>query len=215
VDVREIGCDFLACSAYKYYGPHIGVLWGRKELIEELDVPRLEPAPSESPEKLETGTQSHEAMVGAAAAVEFLAWIGGGPAPGTGLPASGNAAPVSRDALVRAYAALHDRAGELLASLWSGLESTPGVTMYGPPPDSARTPTVAFTMQGRTTDEIAERLSARGLFVSNGDFYAQTVMERLGLLPQGVVRVGCSCYTNGDEIARLLDQVRRLAPGAR
>jgi cysteine desulfurase family protein (TIGR01976 family) len=214
VDVQDIGCDFLACSAYKFYGPHIGILWGRKALIEELDVPRLDPAPSESPEKLETGTQSHESMVGAAAAVNFLAWTGGA-SDVAGVSQDRPAAPPARAALQRAYAVLHERAAGLLAMLWSGLERMDGVTMYGPPPDSARTPTVAFTLRGVSTDHIAETLSDRGLFVSNGDFYAQTVMERLGLLPDGVVRVGCSCYTTADEIDRLLAEMRGLAAGGR
>lgn len=211
VDVRDIDCDFLACSAYKFYGPHTGILWGRKALIEELDVPRLDPAPSESPEKLETGTQSHESMVGAAAAVDFLAWIGGANEPSRARGTSDDGAPTSRAALQRAYTALHERATALLASLWSGLEGIPGVTMYGPRPDTPRTPTVAFTLRGLTTDQVAEQLSDRGLYVSNGDFYAQTVMERLGLLPQGVVRVGCSCYTTAGEVDALVKAVARLA----
>jgi len=213
VDVRAIDCDFLACSPYKFYGPHIGVLWGRRELIEDLDVPRLDPAPSESPEKLETGTQSHESMVGAAAAVDFIASIGRPHASDRATPGILAPNPRRRADLERAYAVLHDRATALLATLWSGLTAIPGVTMYGPPPDSPRTPTVALTLRGHTTDAIAERLSARGLFVSNGDFYAQTVMERLGLLPEGVVRVGCSCYTSADEVAHLIKEIESLAAG--
>lgn len=215
VDVRTIGCDFLACSPYKFYGPHIGVLWGRRQIIEDLDVPRLDPAPSESPEKLETGTQSHESMVGAAAAVDFIASMGRPESNERATPRITAPNPRRRADLERAYAVLHERASTLLDTLWSGLSSIPGVTMYGPPPNTPRTPTVAFTLRGMTTDEIAEKLSDNGLFVSNGDFYAQTVMERLGLLPHGVVRVGCSCYTTGEEVDRLLAEVDRLARARR
>jgi cysteine desulfurase family protein (TIGR01976 family) len=201
VDVQEIGCDFLGCSSYKFYGPHIGMLWGKKELIESLDSPRLDPAPQESPERLETGTQNHEGIVGSAAAVDFLA----------SLANAGNSG--RRDALRATFDALHARGESLLAKLWSGLEAIDGVTMYGPPPGNPRTPTVSFTLRGHTTDAVAIALAKRGLFVSNGDFYAATIIDRLGLAPQGLVRVGCSCYTSEDEVDRLVEGVRALARG--
>src|SRR5262245_47616454 len=124
VDTAALGADFLACSAYKFYGPHVGVLWGRQALIEELDLPKLEPAPEHAPERLETGTQNHEGIVGAAAAVDFLASLG---------PAG---AATRRDRLAAAFAMLHARGRELVARLWSGLREVPGVTVYGPPPDA-------------------------------------------------------------------------------
>ncbi|HUX33040.1 MAG TPA: cysteine desulfurase-like protein [Gemmatimonadaceae bacterium] len=196
VDVQDLDCDFLACSAYKFYGPHIGMLWGRRELIEATDVPRLDPAPQESPERLETGTQNHEGIVGAAAAVDFLAGVGG----------TGD----RRAALQAAYAGLHQRGELLLAQLWNGLEKIPGVTLYGPRPGQPRTPTLSFTLKGRGTTEIAEKLAGEGLFVSNGDFYAATVIRRLGQSPDGVVRVGASCYSTAEEIDRLLHAVAVL-----
>ncbi len=169
VDVQAIGCDFLACSAYKFYGPHIGILWGRRALIEATDVPRLAPAPQESPERLETGTQNHEAIVGAAAAVDFLAGLAPRGTPGG-----------RRGALAAAYGELHRRGMALLEQLWTGLEATPGVTLFGPRPGQPRTPTLSFIKQGEETTAIARRLATAGLFVSNGDYYATTVMERLG-----------------------------------
>jgi cysteine desulfurase family protein (TIGR01976 family) len=199
VDVQAMGCEFLACSAYKFYGPHIGVLWGKRELIEALDAPRLEPAPQESPERLETGTQNHEGIVGAAAAVDFLASL------------AGPNQPSRRASLVTAFDALHARGAALLELLWNSLESIDGVTMYGPRPGTPRTPTLSFTMRRRSTDEIATALANRGLFVSNGDFYAATIVERYGLAPQGFVRVGCSCYTSEDEVGRIIEGVRALA----
>jgi len=201
VDVQAIGCDYLACSAYKFYGPHIGILWGKRDLIEALDAPRLEPAPQESPERLETGTQNHEGIVGAAAAVDFLASLANG------------VAGSRRAALQASFDALHSRGAALAVRLWDGLRSIDGVRVYGPAPSTPRTPTVSFTLRGHSTDDVAIALAKRGVFVSNGDFYAATVIERFGLAPGGLVRVGCSCYTSEQEIERLLDGVRALAHG--
>ncbi|MDB4876845.1 MAG: cysteine desulfurase family protein [Gemmatimonadetes bacterium] len=198
-DVQAIGCDFLACSAYKFYGPHIGVLWAKRDIIEALDVPRLEPAPQESPERLETGTQNHEGIVGAAAAVEFLASL-----------AAGQGVRPRRDSLRTTFTALHARGEALLARLWGGLEDIDGLTLYGPKPGTPRTPTLTFTLRGYSTDDVAVELAKRGVFVSNGDFYAATIIDRLGLVPGGLVRVGCSCYTTEDEVARLLIGVQAL-----
>jgi cysteine desulfurase family protein (TIGR01976 family) len=199
-DVRALGCDFLACSAYKFYGPHVGVLWGRRALLDALDVPKLVPAPEESPERLETGTQNHEGIVGAAAAVDFLASLGQG--------------AIRRDALASAFAALHERGRRLGERLWNGLAAVPGVRLYGPPPSAPRTPTVAFTVGGAPSDEVARALARRAVFVSHGDFYAATVVERLGLAKEGLVRAGCACYTTEDEVDRLIEGVRALAAGA-
>jgi selenocysteine lyase/cysteine desulfurase len=106
---------------------------------------------------------------------------------------------------------LHARGGALLAKLWESLGRVDGLTLYGPKPGSPRTPTLTFTLRGFTTDEVAVALAMRGVFVSNGDFYAATIIERLGLVPGGLVRVGCSCYTSEDEVDRLIDAVRALA----
>jgi selenocysteine lyase/cysteine desulfurase len=195
--VAAIGCDFLACSAYKFYGPHVGVLYGRRELLEAVQIPKLGPAPESAPERLETGTQNHEGLVGAAAAVDFLASLAG-PLP-------------RRAALDRVFHELHARGGQLLAQLWSGLGEIPRVSRYGPPPDVPRTPTVAFAVQGLSAQEVVRALAARGLFLSHGDFYASTLVERLGRSREGLVRAGCACYTTSEEIDRLLEAVRTLA----
>ena len=208
VDVQRIGCDFLACSAYKFYGPHVGVLYGRRELLERVDVPRLDPAPNTSPERLETGTQNHEGIVGAAAAVDFLASLAH-PDALTGLPAGSR----RRHALGGTFDALRARGEPLIARLWHALADMEHVTLYGPPPGTPRTPTLAFTVRGRSTDDVARSLARRGLFVSNGDFYAATVIARLGRSPDGVVRAGCSCYTTAEEIDRLISAVERLRAG--
>ena len=196
VDVRAIGCDFLACSAYKFYGPHVGILFGRRDRLQALDAPKLAPAPDTAPERLETGTLDHEGIAGAGAAVEFLA----------SLAAGGS----RRERLERTFAALHRRGQELVERLWAGLGDIPGVTRYGPPPGRPRTPTVSFTVAGRSSEQVATALAAEGVFVSNGDFYATTVVERLGLTAEGLVRAGCACYTTADEVDRLVAGVARL-----
>jgi cysteine desulfurase family protein (TIGR01976 family) len=197
VDVTALGCDLLACSAYKFYGPHVGVLYGRRDLLQQLDVPKLIPAPDTAPERMETGTQNHEGIAGAAAAVEFLAGLGTG--------------ANRRDRLRGAFAALRAHGDSLLERLWTGLSAIPGVRMYGPEPGTPRTPTVAFTLAGRPASEVARHLASRAVFVSDGDFYASTVLARLGLADVGVVRAGCACYTTDREVDRLIAGVRELS----
>ena len=199
VDVRALGCDFLACSAYKFYGPHVGVMYGRRELLAEVDFPKLIPAPDAAPERAETGTQNHEGIAGAAAAVDFLASI----APGG----------TRRARLEAAFDALHTRAAALCEPMWAGLSAIEGVTLYGPGPEAPRTPTVAFTVGGLPAGEVASRLADRGLFLSHGDFYARTVIERLGQARDGVVRAGCACYTTDEEVARLVVAIEEIAHG--
>jgi len=193
IDVQEFDCDFLACSAYKFYGPHLGILWGRRHLLQSLDFPRLIPAPQEAPERVETGTQNHEGIVGAAAAVNFLASLGHG--------------ATRRECLRHAFHALDAASTRLLAQLWEGLSSIDDVRLYGPPPEAPRTPTISFTVSNVTSTKVAQCLAERGLFLSHGDFYAATVVERLGLLPEGLVRAGCACYTTEDEVGWLIDSV--------
>ena len=196
-DVRALGCDFLACSAYKFYGPHIGILFGRKDLLDEMDFPRLRPAHDNSPDTAETGTLDHEGIVGARAAVDFIASICG--------PAGSR-----RERLAASFGDIHRRSTEQFASLWNGLSDIDGVTVYGPEPKLRRTPTIAFTVRGTRSRKVAEELAKLGLFLSHGDFYAQTVIERLGLAGEGLVRAGCAIYTTQTEIDRLVEGVRSL-----
>ena len=206
VDVRAMDADFVLCSAYKFYGPHLGVCYGRYASTAALDVPRLEPAPDYVPECLETGTQNHEGIVGAAAAVEFLADLALAP----------HDAPRSRrDRLAQSFAALHRRGDTLLAQLWDGLATIDAVTLYGPPPGTPRTPTLSFRVQGIASEQVARALVAHGVYASNGDFYATTVARRLGVSDEGLVRIGCACYTTADEVARVVDAVRTIVHGTR
>ena len=206
VDVAAWGCDLLACSAYKFYGPHVGVLWGRLDLLERLDFRRLLPAPQTAPERAETGTQNHEGIAGAAAAVDFIAGLGDH-ATRPGAPGPGDL----RARLGSAFALLERRAASLLRRLEDGLRALEPVTVYGPA-SGLRTPTLAFTIEGRDAGEAARWLAdERALFLSHGDFYAPTIIERYGSPPGGFLRAGCACYTTEAEVDRLVAAVAELA----
>ena len=213
-DVKDMNCDFLTCSGYKFYGPHMSVFFGKKELLESIDFPRLEPAPNYAPERAEMGTQNHEGIAGAAAAVDFYASL----ARGTDFSLCDSDRQITdsslghnrRAALTSAFAGLRAHSAPQVARLWEELSRIKGVRLYGPPPHVARTPTVSFTVRGVASTEVARQLAEKGLFVSHGDFYAQTVVDRLGLQPEGLVRVGCACYTSDEEVERLIYEVSKL-----
>src|ERR1041384_7614042 len=217
-DVKDMNCDFLTCSGYKFYGPHMSVFFGKKELLESIDFARLEPAPNYAPERAEMGTQNHEGIAGAASAVDFYASL----ARGTDFSLCDSDRQITdsslghnrRAALTSAFAGLRAHSAPQVARLWEELSRIKGVRLYGPPPHVARTPTVSFTVRGVASTEVARQLAEKGLFVSHGDFYAQTVVDRLGLQPEGLVRVGCACYTSDEEIDRLIERVRKLAPSS-
>jgi cysteine desulfurase family protein (TIGR01976 family) len=196
-NARDWDCDFLVTSAYKFYGPHVGALWCRRELLESLPFPKLVPAPNRAPDRAETGTLNHEGIAGAAAAVDFLASLAKGDS--------------RRERLDAAMRAIHERGEALIRQMWDGLSEIKGVTLYGPTIDKPRTSTVAFTVRGLPSDKVAGHLAERGVFVSHGNFYAHTVLERLGLQREGLVRAGCACYTTSEEVDRLVRGVRELA----
>jgi cysteine desulfurase family protein (TIGR01976 family) len=213
VDVQALRCDFLACSSYKFYGPHAGILFGREELLAALPFPKVGPAPDIAPERAETGTQNHEGIAGIRGVVDWLASLAGGAAAGSpaqsdaGADGDAGAGTDRRNLLRQTFEELHERGDALLRLLWSGLESIGGLTLYGPRPGQRRTPTVAFTMRGIACETIVRGLAAEGLFVSHGNFYAETAVARLGV-PE-VVRVGCACYSTEDEVRRLVEAVRK------
>jgi cysteine desulfurase family protein (TIGR01976 family) len=202
-DVKDTNCDFLTCSAYKFYGPHVSVFYGKKDLLESIDFPKLDPAPNTAPERAEMGTQNHEGIAGAAATVDFYASL---------VPRTTGSRP-RRELLQTAFAGLREHSSAQVKRLWLELSNTTGVHLYGPAPEVARTPTVSFTIDQVASTECARRLAAKGLFASHGDFYAATVIDRLGLAPEGLVRVGCACYTSDDEIDRLIEAVKEIAKG--
>ena len=136
--------------------------------------------------------------MGAAAAVDFLADL--------------SEETTRRARLSQVYEELHTRNSELVTRLWTGLNRIAGVRLFGPPPSVARTPTVSFTLAGVASTEVARKLASKGLFLSHGDFYAATVVERLGLGEEGLVRAGCACYTTEEEVERLIAGGCRFSP---
>ena len=198
IDAAVMGADVVACSPYKFYGPHMGVVRVSSEVLAELDPPRLPCAGSAGAEILETGTLSHEGIAGSAAAVEFIADLS---------HAEGD--PARR--LDAAFALLERRGAEVAARMGEGLGSIDGVTVFGPPADGARTTTFGFTVRGRDSESVTRRLAEEhGVFTSHGDFYATTVIEDLPVGPDGLVRAGAACFTTDDEIDRLVAGVEAL-----
>lgn len=206
-DVQDIGCDFLVCSAYKFFGPHQGILWGRRELLEKLEPYKVRPASNAIPECFETGTQSHEGMSGTTAAVDYFSWIGETMAAGH-LPRY----PHFNGRRGNVHAALDwlfDHETTLAAHLVAGLQQLPGVRVQGiTEPDAMRrrVPTVSFTAEGVPPAFIAGELGARNIFVWGGHMYALEVVNFLGLQDAGgMVRVGPVHYNSKAEIDQLLN----------
>ncbi|MGZ3585961.1 MAG: cysteine desulfurase-like protein [Candidatus Limnocylindrales bacterium] len=212
IDVQALGADFLACSVYKFLGPHVGVLSGRAELLETLPAYKVRPAH----DRWETGTQNHEGLAGTVAAVEYLANIGRtfGAAPAEAPHATGVATARRRDleAALLAIAA-YERA--LAGRLLEGLAAIAGLQLWGITDHArlaARTPTVALRLAGWSPRGLAEALAARGVFAWDGDFYATSLMERLGLAESGgVVRLGLAHYNTAGEVERVVADLAELA----
>lgn len=206
VDVKELECDFLVCSAYKFFGPHVGVLYGRWDRLTALRPDKVRPAPDRPPESFETGTQNHEGLAGLAAAVEYLADLG----RRFGRPTD----PSRRAAIQAAMARIREHERTLCARLLEGLAEIPGVTIYGIPTMdrwAERVPTVSFRVREWPPRAVAEALGREGIYVWDGNFYALGVTERLGLEGQGgMVRVGALHYNTVEEIDRFLEALRRL-----
>lgn len=198
-DVRAAGADFLLCSAYKFFGPHIGILYSRPGLLEELETDRLRTQKTAAPERIETGTLNHAAIAGTRAAVHWVAELG----DGAGL----------RERMVDGMKKIGEYEHSLACLLDEGLRAIGGLRMHGPPIHRRRrTPTISFTLDGRTPREVARSLGEEGLLVWDGDFFAARPMEVLGLAETGgVVRVGISPYNTAEEVERLVEAVTRLA----
>jgi cysteine desulfurase family protein (TIGR01976 family) len=213
VDVQALGCDFLICSPYKFFGPHSGALWGRLELLERLTAYKVRPAGDGSPDKFETGTQNHEAQAGVLAAVEYLAELG--EACGAPFAAQFPGFSGRRLALKQAMAAVKAYERDLFARFVEGLLAIPGLSFYGirdPQQFDRRTPTAAFRLAGHHPDAVAEHLANRGVYVWSGNFYAVAVTERLGLEDQGgVVRAGLAHYNTREEVDYCLACLRETA----
>jgi cysteine desulfurase family protein (TIGR01976 family) len=198
IDVQRIGCDFLLCSAYKFYGPHVGILYSKPGLLDRLPTDRLRTAGQIAPDSIETGTLNHAAIAGVRAAVEFISDLGNGSA--------------LREKLVSAYASIASHEFALAAKLFSGLKQIPGVQMIGQDFSSlSRTPTVSFTVQGKTPLEVCQYLALENICGWDGHFYAIRAIEALGLLERGgVTRLGISVYNTDEEIEKVLSKMRSL-----
>ena len=209
IDVQDWDCDFLACSAYKFFGPHVGVLWGRRELLEQLPAYKLRPAPETLPDRWMTGTQNHEGLAGVAAAVDYLAEIGTAAAKAALPGLSGRRLHIRAGlAAIQAYEA--GLGGRLLAAL----ADRPRFTVRGIT-DRARlawrVPTVSITMKDRTPRQMAEHLAARDIYVWDGNMYALALTERLGLEEHGgLLRIGLVHYNTAEEVDRLVEALDEL-----
>jgi selenocysteine lyase/cysteine desulfurase len=215
-DVQALGCDFLVCSAYKFFGPHQGILWGRRELLEKLEPYKVRPAPNAIPGCFETGTQSHEGMAGTAAAVDYFAWIG------ETMAAAHHAANKRYNGRRRYVHAAFDFLFEyekgLARHLIDGLQQLPGVRVQGVTDPSAmmrRVPTVSFVADNGTPAGIAESLARKNIFVWSGHNYAVEAAKALGIYDKGgAVRVGPVHYNTVAEIDQLLVALEDILPRA-
>ena len=186
MDVHAVGCDFVACSAYKFFGPHVGVLYGRRELLERIRPYKVRPAHDEPPDSWETGTINLEGIAGTAAAARYMVEIGA--------------------------AAITTYERTLTARLIQGLDAIAGVTQFGTRDLDRRVPTVVFIVAGRTPAEVSAALARHDIFVWDGNYYALELMERLGLERRGgAVRVGAVHYTTAAEIDEFLEAVAAIA----
>ncbi len=212
-DVQQIGCDMLACSAYKFMGPHQGILWGRREVLEQLHAYQLRPAPQLIPGNFETGTPAFELMAGTTAAVDYYDWIGKTMA-GDYADRFGRFEG-RRQRVHAAMASLFDYEKQIASRLVNGLQSLPGVTVRGvtdPGRMDHRVPTVAFTHVSMRPDDIAMHLANENIFVWNGHNYAVELVKAVGLEDGGVVRVGPVHYNTLEEIDEFLAVLGELLP---
>jgi cysteine desulfurase family protein (TIGR01976 family) len=212
IDVQFLDCDFLACSPYKFYGPHSGVLYGKREALERLKPYKVRPAAEEIPDCFETGTKNHEGIAGIAAAVDFLAALGRdfGKAPGLEAYTAGR-----RRWLKQAMATVMAYENRLFSLLLNGMQAIAGLRLYGiadPARFSSRTPTACFTLPGITPAEVAAKLGREGINVWDGNYYALEPMKFLGLEEKGgAVRAGLCLYNTSEEVDRFLEALRRIA----
>lgn len=208
-DVQALGCDFLVCSAYKFFGPHQGILWAKRDLLERLPAYKVRPAEDYPPGKFETGTQSHEGQAGTLGALEYLAWIG--ETMGQEHHARFTQFAGRRKYLHAAMAAIKEYEKTLSARLIAGLQAIPGLAIHGVAALNEldeRVPTVSFTMKAFHPADIARRLGEENIFVWDGHYYAVEVIEHLGLAKTGgMVRVGAAHYNTIEEIDRLVEAV--------
>jgi cysteine desulfurase family protein (TIGR01976 family) len=199
IDVQALDLDFMLCSAYKFYGPHVGILYSRDGLLDQLPTDRLRTQHQEAPYRIETGTLNHAAIAGVKGAIDYISTFG----EGTDL----------RSKLVAGMETIAEYEHELAKMLFYGLKEIDGITLYGPPiEDTPRAPTLSFTVEGKTPPEVCRLLDEKGILAWDGHFYAIRPVEVLGLLEKGgLTRVGISLYNTLEEVERLLDALQTIS----
>jgi cysteine desulfurase family protein (TIGR01976 family) len=206
IDVSDLGCDFLVCSTYKFFGPHMGVLYGEDEFLERFIPYKLRANPDTIPSAWECGTMNHECIAGITACVEYLADLGR-----TALPATAT----RREALMGAYAAIQQHERALFEQMFRGLKTISGLQVYGiadPQRFEQRCPTVAVRISGHTPRELSEKLGQRGFFTWDGNYYAIGLTERLDVEKDGgFLRIGLAHYNTAEEVERFLAALREIA----
>ena len=210
IDVKALDTDFLACSSYKFFGPHQGILYGKRDQLLRLRPYKLRVCSEKLPDRWETGTQNHECMAGVTAAIDYIADVG---------RHHGSGVTTRREAIVAAYEVFQQYERELAELLIRGLLDIPGLTFYGitdPAKLAQRTPTVAIRLEGYTPRDLAMRLGERGIFTWDGNYYAINLAERLGVQQSGgMLRIGLAHYNTAEEVHRLLAELRSLAETAK
>jgi cysteine desulfurase family protein (TIGR01976 family) len=211
IDVGQLDCDFLVSSAYKFFGPHAGILYGKRDLLEKLFAYKVRPAPNSLPGRFETGTQNHEGIAGVLGAIEYFQWIG---------KEFGNGDDISHEndrrlELKQGMAAIHAYELELSGALLAALESVPGLRIYGltdPQRLEDRVATFSFRLKDLHPRLVAEKLADQGIYVWDGNYYALNVTERLGVEDKGgMVRVGAVHYNTLEEVERLREALMKIA----
>ena len=209
IDVRSLDCDFLVCSSYKFFGPHMGILYGKREHLQRLRPYKLRANSDTAPFCWEWGTLNHECVVGITACVDYLADIGRGAEPGVSS---------RRKALLAAYGAIQQHERAMTQALIAGLLKIPGLRLYGisdPKRLTQRCPTVAVRIAGHTPLELATRLGERGFFTWDGNYYALSLTERLDVEKEGgFLRIGLVHYNTPEEVDRLLRALREIVGNA-
>jgi cysteine desulfurase family protein (TIGR01976 family) len=216
IDVQLLDCDFLACSPYKFYGPHAGVLYGKKEILEGLSPYKVRPAAEYIPDCFETGTKNHEGLAGVAAAIDFLSALGKefGQADNS---AFGAYSPGRRRFLKQALEVIKTHESRLFLRMLAGVQKISGIGIYGitdPARIAERTPTLSFTLAGKKPAEIARLLGEQGIYVWEGNYYAWEAMRFLGLEKGGAVRAGLCLYNTDDEVDYFLEILQKIAAEA-
>jgi cysteine desulfurase family protein (TIGR01976 family) len=197
LDRDAIGADVITCSAYKFFGPHVGVATIRRDLFENMGVYRLDPAPDYIPDKLETGTQNHEGIAGVKGALDFISSLGEGTS--------------QREKLTSAMKAVEVQEAALAEHFRIALRDIPGVKLYAAPDGVRKTPTLAFTVQGKAPEDVCLQMLEHGFFIAAGDFYASTLAGKLGIGDSGgFIRAGLAPYNTEEEVERFVEALERI-----